>query len=245
MARSFTAASSQYLETGSAPVTAVPVTLACWVYPSDTAGSGYVPMTLTTGTTSRFQLLMNGGVAGDPVLAQAINTSGTIGQATTTVGFAATTWQHVCGVFAASNSRAIYLDGANKQTNTTSVTVATPDRVTLGTRYSSGARGLYFNGSIAEAAIWNVALSDSDVAILAMGVSPLLVRPDALVWYAPIVGQYSPEIDLRQGISATVTGAVAAEHPRVFYPKRRGNQRWTVAAAAAYPHYYYQQRRTA
>jgi len=37
------------------------------------------------------------------------------------------------------------------------------------------------DGDLAEAAIWNIALSDADVARLATGESPLSVRPDALV----------------------------------------------------------------
>ena len=44
----------------------------------------------------------------------------------------------------------------------------------------------YCDGSLAEAAIWNAALSDAEVAALATGVSPLLVRPGSLVFYAPL-----------------------------------------------------------
>lgn len=38
-------------------------------------------------------------------------------------------------------------------------------------------------GDISEVGYWNVALTDADVAVLAKGVSPLLVRPEGLVAY--------------------------------------------------------------
>jgi hypothetical protein len=51
------------------------------------------------------------------------------------------------------------------------------------------------NGRIAEAGIWNVALSDREVAALASGVHPARMRPDALVAYWPLWGDDSPELD--------------------------------------------------
>lgn len=36
-------------------------------------------------------------------------------------------------------------------------------------------------------AIWDVALSDAEVALLSRGASPMLVRPEALVEYWPMI----------------------------------------------------------
>ena len=73
------------------------------------------------------------------------------------------------------------------------------------------------SGDIAEAAIWNIALDDADVALLAKAFDPRMVRPEGLVFYAPLIGRYSPEIDRRGGLGLTVTGAVASVHPRMFH----------------------------
>jgi len=42
---------------------------------------------------------------------------------------------------------------------------------------------------VAELARWDVILADDEVALLAQGVSPMLVRPDALQLYAPCYGE--------------------------------------------------------
>ena len=81
---------------------------------------------------------------------------------------------------------------------------------------------LQWDGRIAELAIWNVDIGASGFTQLALGVSALLIRPEALVIYTPILGRYSPEIDLRNGKTATISGTVdVADHPRIIYPARR------------------------
>lgn len=67
--------------------------------------------------------------------------------------------------------------------------------------------------------MWNVALSDTDAAVLALGYSPLLVRRSALVSYWPLLGFYSPEIDLLSSTGITLTGTTQSAHTRVFYPR--------------------------
>lgn len=78
-----------------------------------------------------------------------------------------------------------------------------------------------FDGRIAELAIWTDDIGAAGFAMLAKGFSPLMVRPDALLCYWPLIGNYSPEIDLISGKNATVNGTVAAaSHPRIIYPTR-------------------------
>jgi hypothetical protein len=89
-----------------------------------------------------------------------------------------------------------------------------------------------FDGAIAEVAIWNTDIGTSAFAMLADGVSALAVRPDALVFYMPLVGKYSPEIDVVSGQSGTITGTVAEiAHPRVMYPRRTKFRRFATASA--------------
>jgi hypothetical protein len=76
-------------------------------------------------------------------------------------------------------------------------------------------------GLIAHPAIWNVALTDEEVAALGAGASPLTIRPWALVFYAPYLGRDSSEIDIVGGRILTVTGASASNtEPRISWPSR-------------------------
>jgi hypothetical protein len=61
-----------------------------------------------------------------------------------------------------------------------------------------------------------------------------MVRPASLVYYVPLIGRHSPEIDIVGGIDMTVSGTPAASaHPRVFYPHLRTLGLSAAAAAAA------------
>ena len=89
-------------------------------------------------------------------------------------------------------------------------------------------------GDLAEAAVWNVALTDAEVAALARGIHPFLIRPDALVAYWPILGRYSPEINLKSN-SATmaIQGTLSqAAHPRIFRPPQFRGRRLRSAGTA-------------
>jgi hypothetical protein len=226
MARLFDDASSQYLENATAPVTAVPLSVGCWFNSNDAAATQALVQIGVTGSNDNcFVLFAAGSVAGDPVRFQTRTTSN--GVADSTTGYTANQWHHALGVTSATTSRAAYIDGGNKGTNTTNLTPAGIDSVAVGRRQANTA---YMSGYIAEVAIWSAALTDDEAAVLAKGYSPLLVRPTSLVFYAPIIGRYSPEIDLRGQANLTVTGATVADHPRVIYPARR---RIAVPTAAA------------
>lgn len=216
MARTFNG-TSDYMEHAAAAVTDEPMTFACWFVANNFAatsslmsvgagGSGFHRWNLRTTTTT-------GAV-------QASTQGATTATASSTTNPTTGNWHHACGVFAADNDRRVFLDGGSKGTNTTSVTVVSPDTTTIGARYNTTLGG-FWPGLIAEAAIWNVALDDAEAAILARGYSPLLIRPESLRRYYPMLGRYSPEIDVRGGFDGTVTGATVADHPRVIYKRRR------------------------
>lgn len=90
-----------------------------------------------------------------------------------------------------------------------------------------------FGGNIAEFAIWIDDITAAGFAALHKGVSPLQVKPEALIAYWPLIGRVSPEPELINSKSATLTGTVAqAEHPRVIRPHRRVSRRLVTAASA-------------
>lgn len=215
MSRSFVPSSSQYLEHAAAVVAAAPLTMACWFRTPNVSDNQVLMSVGASGTTHRFGLMTGGAIASDPILAQ-VN-AGSTTSATTTAGYSANVWHHACGVYDSATSRAAYLDGGAKGTNATSKVPSGLNRTAIG-REVQATPANYVDGDIAEAAIWNVALTDGEVMTLSLGLSPLLVRPSGLVAYWPMAGRLSPEIDPVGRFDMTITGATQAEHCRIIYP---------------------------
>lgn len=53
--------------------------------------------------------------------------------------------------------------------------------------YGWGRQNVYLDGAVAESAIWNAALTPEELKLLAKGVKPIYIRPDKLVFYAPLL----------------------------------------------------------
>ena len=71
---------------------------------------------------------------------------------------------------------------------------------------------------MAEAAVWNVALSDAEVVALAANASPKMIRPGNLVWYMDLIR------DVREVISNNTIahdGTVPIAHTLITYPYAR------------------------
>lgn len=195
MARNFLSASTQYIvATVAPPVTAPPFTMAAWAKPQATTVNGIVLGFFdSASTTIRYELQCRSTNA-----VRALHGDGTtVGSATTTATGTTGTWQHCCAVFSATNSRTAYINGANPITETTSVanSMASLNRISSG-RSTASAGALNFNGDIAEAAVWDVALNTAEIASLAAGTNPKLIRPQNLLLYVPIYGAASPEPNL-------------------------------------------------
>lgn len=219
MARAFDDASSQYLSNTSAVATAAPVSMACWFQTDATAlGNAQRMMVLTDiDAIQYFSLHIRANAVG--LSAQAYD--GTSGAASNTGTINANTWHHACGVFTSTTSRFVYLDAANKLENTTTVSPSGISDTLLATiiRSDVPTGNGFVSGLLAEAAMWNVALSDAEVSVLATGVSPLFVRPASLIAYWPLIGRLSPEIDRVGGFDMTLNASpTTAAHPRVIYP---------------------------
>lgn len=89
------------------------------------------------------------------------------------------------------------------------------------------------DGRIAEVAIWNADIGTDGFAALAARISAALVRPDALVFYMPLLGFDSPERDHWGGKSGTITGTVAAaDHHNIIYPAGVINVQKATAASS-------------
>lgn len=217
MARSFDGAADYY--SLAANISTGAQTFAGWFHADSVAANNTILATgnsggsstnfrvLRTNTSSQAELSINDGVGTTSI------------NSTTT--FSTGAWNHAVAIFASSTSRTVYLNGGNSATNTTSRAPSGINRTSVGAKLGNTAAG-FFDGHLADVAAWNVALSADDVLSLSLGYSPLLIRPDALIFYMPMFGYGSPEPDIRGANVMTVNGApaVGTTHPRILYPSK-------------------------
>lgn len=193
------------------PFTAHPATLACWYYP-DTITTGRCPISigLAGGTGNLFSIEVQANTGF--VIARLIGASGAQNRTvTTTTGVTTNAWSHVGGVFASLTSRTAYINGIGTTATDSGAEPANLNRICIGARFN-GSAGLNADGKIAEAAMWNVALTQEEMAALAKGFSPSLIRPDNLVVHVPLVRNIT---EMRDGYSfAANTTITVFEHPR-------------------------------
>lgn len=109
---------------------------------------------------------------------------------------------------AATFGNATYVQG----TSTRSDQVGGADFLTAGSSRQ-------VDGRIAEVAAWTMDIGAAGFAMLADGMSPLFVHPEALAFYMPLIGAFSPDLERINRIVGTINGTVAkADHPPIRYP---------------------------
>ena len=202
MAHQFTRTSSMSL-TGTNPISgATPLTMACW---TNLVSIGS-PDQLVMG-------LFNNGVNNLNAQVIVYNNTGNTFDARTYDGSSNSSsngafavqnvWVHVAAVFAAANSRTIYVNGSSGGANTTSRTPTGINSVAIGGAIDS-TPDRYLGGKVMEAAIWDAALTAAEILELALAMAPPAVRPGNLVSYWPLHGNNSPEPDLVGGFNLTL-----------------------------------------
>jgi hypothetical protein len=217
MSRSFNSLSSEYLEIDSTPVVAAPLTMACWGYITDTTANRCCMFVGDKDSGSDYwRLDFEGGAAGDPIAFISRGTGGNV-NAETSTGFSSGQWHHACGIELSDSSRAVYIDGGSKGTESTTVTPENSDRVSIG-RSGDSTPGAYFDGRIAEAALWNAALTDAEVASLAAGYSPLFIRPQSLVAYWPLIRDEDQDRIGGYDLTPFNTPSIASHSPIIYPP---------------------------
>jgi hypothetical protein len=200
----------------------VPFTLACWFNTqNDTRNQGLLQVG-NFATSQRCTIFAMGNTAGDPVRLQVQGSTATASVNTST-GWTTNTWNHACGTAKVTGSFpfqefAIYLNAGGKVTGPSNVGAPSSawSSTSIGVQQTNGNinTGTYFDGLIAEAGIWNVALTDDEIASLAKGVTCNLVRPQSLVFYAPLIRELQ---DIKGGLTLTNdNGATVADHTRVY-----------------------------
>lgn len=210
MSYDFASGSSQRISAGTSPVSGPPLTMSCWIN-SDSISANSVALYVGNSVgIDRFAIFTD--VFGR-INAQTVRTG--ISAVSTTSGVITTgTWAQAGAVYSSATSRVAYLNGIAATVETTNIAVTTADAVGIGARAASGVWDVYFDGRIAEVGIWNAALTADEMAALAKGFSPRLIRPQSLVFYAPLVRDL---IDVRGGLALTNNNtATVADHPRIY-----------------------------
>jgi len=220
VARLFDDAASQYLKYAAQTITAFPFTVSLRFYVDADA---LVQMLFTQSREDPGNyytyLAARMDSAGDPLRATVI-TNGVGANAVTTNAISAdSSWHHAVGIYTASGVTAILnADFANE--GNAGHAVAYPggmDNTLIAAIEDNASRRNYLSGAMAEVAVWSAALTDPEVSILYEGVSPLLVRPQSLVLYVPLIRD--DDEDIVGGLSFTANGGpTIAAHPGVFYP---------------------------
>ena len=210
MAYGFTAASSQFLRATSLASLTFPFTISCQFNPTNITQNMVLAAISDSTGANRAVMVLGGALAGDPIRIDVLGG----GAADSTAAFTANAWQHACGVWTSTTSRTVYLNGGNSSTSTVSVVQQITDRVIIGMRTSSSVNGLFMDGLIAEVGIWNAALTAAEIASLAKGMTCDKIRPQNLVFHAPLVRDL---IDAKGGRAITNNnGAAVAAHPRIY-----------------------------
>ena len=111
-----------------------------------------------------------------------------------------------------------YVDGTEYAAALSSGTGVHIDEVVVG-NLARSSHSQAWNGYVAECAVWAAFLDADDFSALGRGVSPLLVRPQDLVFYAPLVRDEDDDL-LGGGGLTVVVGATIEDHPPVFRPRR-------------------------
>lgn len=205
MAYLFTSASSQYLIGGSAPVTAVPLTIVAWFKLTASGGGGSI--CAVGDATAHCRLSVATGQV------QALCTGSTTANATTSGSASGGVWAHGAAVFSGTASRTAYFNGAASTPNTVSVTQNTFNEILIGARRLT-TLGQYFGGDIAEVGVWNVVLTAAEIAALAKGIAPHRIRPQNLVFYPRLIRGL---VETRRRLALTNTnGATVSTHCRII-----------------------------
>ena len=204
MAYGFASASSQNLTVSNAIVGNYPLTLAAWSYLEDASATHRNIAIINSDASQRLAYI---NLINQIVYAGAA-TNG-LGDNSTKGSYLSTTYFHTAGVYGSTTSRTAFLDGNAGTTDTVSQTPGATDRFAIGGYISA-----FLNGRNAEVAVWNAALTDAEIVSLSKGFKPTRVRPQSLIFYAPLVRDLQ---DLRGALTITNNNtATVADHPRVY-----------------------------
>jgi hypothetical protein len=117
-----------------------------------------------------------------------------------------------------TDAHAVFLNGVSKGTGSALNTVSISTNMIFGAD-SSGSAG-FCNATFGTCAMWSVDLTDLQVAAIANGADPTMIRPDALLGAWLVMGAQSPEPDMLGVNAMTLTASPAAAQHHPLYMRR-------------------------
>lgn len=174
--------SNDFIDTSINPIgTSDPVTFGGWVRPT-ASGDGFFFSRGADGSGDGWSLFLN-AKAGFTAAAAVVTTSGgaTQFQANGNTVLTADTWYHIVGVWTPGVSVQVYVNGVLENTKTTTTTNLRTSTVNIRLGHINTA--LWYNGLIDEVAIWNTALSASQIKQL----SAFCTGPISISWTDPVI----------------------------------------------------------
>ena len=205
---------NQYLNTTSTPVQDEPFTMFIRVNtPSGTTDIYPYSLGTTANTTDRFFLRHDGNVqSGYNVLAYKTSNYAIISNVTRPVD----SWFSMAGGFESNTSRKVWYFNTSLLTATNATNVADSAQsmgIGIGALYRASPAG-YSAMKAADAALWNAFLTDDEITSLSKGFKPYRIRPQSLVFYAPLIRNLQ---DTKGGLALTNNNtATVTDHPRVY-----------------------------
>lgn len=209
------------------------VSIAAWVWPlTTTAGAndnGIVTILINT-TVVGLALNIGGSTTVPKVRLSARSVSADARQTVDSVASVslAGSWQHVAGIanFSAGTQR-VFLNGnmelsqAKTYGNVTYTFGAPTQPDTIGGMYLvTPATTDQFDGYIGEVCVWAQDIGDEQMASVAKGFQPSMIRPDLVFEYFPMIGPEGVKGRWRS-INGTIVGSIpqsttATPHPRII-----------------------------
>ncbi len=167
------------------------------------------------GANNGFRLMV-ASQAGSMKVRVATKAGGAAYSASSTTAISDLNWHSAVGEITAANARQCWLDNGGNGSSSTSLTPGTLTKTSIGAQDNGGTIDSNIGHELANVAVWSGTLTADERAALANGVSPLLIRPDILEIYLPLMRGG----DDYMGAAFTVTNATVADHPRVYMPAR-------------------------
>lgn len=184
-----------------------PLTVAGWVKTSDiTSGDNTVFTMAAGGSFDWFTMGLSSGR-----VSVSSRSSGTGAAAVTTTATTNNTWTHFCGIWESATSRTAFINGADKTTDTANVPVnfgALSETQFGGFRSTTAMTA----GVLAECGIWNVALTDTEIALLSKGFGCHHVRSASLVHHVPLIRSNN----VLRGNMTVAAGLAVDTHPPII-----------------------------
>lgn len=167
-------------------ITAFPFSFFAWGEHNSTATTGVISgIGNVSSADYSWANYFRGDIGGDPIACRRVQSSGS--NSPQSAAYSVNTTYAVGLVAAAANDVRLYVD-QNKYTSTSSVGFPTDaDRMECAGRDWLGGHEEGMVGRGQSYAVWSALLNDDEMAALAKGFSPRLIRPSALEAYWPAI----------------------------------------------------------